>query len=221
MSQGLISGVEREWLTLKEASELTGKSLNSLRLLVHRKKVDRVRKITDNGRNYWLIHRDSVGTLGNRISADEAAPEIDISSFDEKDFSDAYPEEMACRFAAVPLEHYEQQRKDWLEERDGLMQGIMMYRFKFEELEKQIKLLPAPPQVMSEELKWKDNRLLEAQQKAHENDNALAEAQRMMEEMQRSFDEERQLRDKIEADTRAELERERRRSWWKKLLGIR
>lgn len=242
MTQQMISG--KEWLTLKEASEASGRSLNSLRLLVHRKKIDRVKKVMDNGRSYWLIHRDTLdlpvrqpvqnyacdiepyfvaGEIDEicpgEIAQEQREPEIDIYPEPCPDENISQDESMA-QIGQISLHHYEEQRSLWMGERDSLLQGLMMYRFKFEELERQVKLLPAPPDVMSRELQWKDQTLMEAQKIIQEKDNSLAEARRILQDAHKNFDEERSLRDRIELKMKAELEREKNRGWWKKLLGI-
>ncbi len=229
MTQGTISG--KEWLTLKEASEMTGRSLNALRLLVHRKKIDNVRKIVDNGRSYWLIHRDTLdlplkkeSTLDKLLYDEAASPacpgEIPEICPEEDIFVDGSIDGSISSEAQIPLEHYEQQRSQWLEERDSLMHGLMMYRFKFEDMERQIKLLPAPPDIMSRELRWKDETLKDAQRIIEEKDEAITESKKMIRDIQKSFEDERALRDRMEMELKAQLERERSRSWWKKLLGI-
>lgn len=55
----------------------------------------------------------------------------------------------------LPLEYYEKQQK----ERDQALQGLMMYRYKFEEAERQLKLLPAPVEMVNSRLEELERQL--------------------------------------------------------------
>jgi chromosome segregation ATPase len=134
-----------EWITLNEASSLTGKSINAIRLLIKRLSSGdnrvRAKKIHKDGRQIWVIHRsDIVKALDVDLSPDANQPE-------------------APREALISIEHYENKRSEWEKERDSLMQGMMMYRYRFEELEKQLKLLPAPPEEITVRLEEAENNI--------------------------------------------------------------
>jgi predicted nucleic acid-binding Zn-ribbon protein len=77
----------------------------------------------------------------------------------------------------LPVEYYERQQK----ERDELVQGLMMYRYKFEELDRQVRLLPAPVETIPVKLAEKDQAL----QRSQEAIKALEEA--LQREKQRSW----------------------------------
>ena len=190
---------QKEWFTLKEASEITGRSLNSIRLLVHRKKITNTKKITENGREQWMVHRDTLSALSAAEVKDDlkrcesctmkdgvdptvceeicgkTAPEIqdicheNIIPETEKpkvQKQQTQPEDTAHKtspaflmqgqtnpttgiyVASIPLDHYEQKQKEWSLERDRLIQGILLYRYRNEELSNKMKALPAPPEYM-------------------------------------------------------------------------
>ncbi|MDQ7822868.1 MAG: helix-turn-helix domain-containing protein [Candidatus Eremiobacteraeota bacterium] len=303
----------KEWLTLKEASELTGKSLNAVRLLVHRKKIDGVKKVQEQGRSYWVIHRDALGQLSGDLPKVKEGDVLRVKEGDapnakcelctlrknggdpaicaeiclaDPDIGDALPErpdiyhrqedqespderhgsEMLEASVdgekkriyvvedetlpsqddlvepSVPLEHYERRQKEWEKERDGLMQGLMMYRFKFEELDRKMKVLPAPPEYVSAKIEELESQLAE---ESREKDVLVSELGNKLttlfidEEKNREHYETRvkdyehslaELKKRLEEEERAkealrcqmdeamhEL-RERRKPWWKKVL---
>ena len=147
-------GVEGdEWITLKAASKLTGRSINSLRILISRKKIDMVKKMRDNGPGYWVIHKEALGAISRSDMVDEISRQSSISSPHQTIISPT------SQVISMPIEYYERQQK----EHDNIVQGMMMYRFKFEELEKQVRLLPAPVEAVTTRLQEQE-RTIEALQ---------------------------------------------------------
>jgi hypothetical protein len=162
--------VDREWLTLQEAARLTGKSSSALRGAIQRRKLEKIRKETGAIGEYSLIHRDELSKLksnrtpscepGSRPDQDRGPRERAESSGESQD---AIIEDVEYEFEEDPvpqngsgtwvnmvtLEYYDSQRDKWERERSNLEQGIMMYRFKYEELERRLKVLPAPPELVS------------------------------------------------------------------------
>jgi hypothetical protein len=137
-----------QWITLQEASSVTGKSVNALNLMIRRRKINKTRKVNGKGQGKWLIHKDS---LIKFLSPDPLSCQPDQLTRQD-DLEDQSNQTGYERFTPmIPLEHYEKKRDEWESERDKLMQGLMMYRYKFEELEKQVKMLPAPVEVVSSE----------------------------------------------------------------------
>jgi hypothetical protein len=122
-----------KWFTLRDASKITGKSVNSLRLLINRKKLNKVKKIKENGFSYWMIHQDSFNqtcTLDMGDSQDNSPCLKPMSN--EKNLD------------TIAIEYHDRKLKEWMQERDQLNAGLLMYRYKFEELEHRVKLLPLP-----------------------------------------------------------------------------
>jgi excisionase family DNA binding protein len=123
---------------------------------------------------------------------------------------------------SIPLHHYEEQRSCWLQERDNLQAGLMMYRWKFEDLERQVKLLPAPAETIGP-------RLTELEQTLHDREQALTRAEEILKKAREDYDlyktsivelkEKLQEEERVKADLRRELEMERR-PWWKKVIGL-
>lgn len=172
--------VDREWLTLQEAAQVTGKKPSALRAAILRKKLERVRKETGATGDYWLIHRDELdrlesppgevrsgafdfckgGDRGRAIEVEGIAITCDrsgaIGETGENDFTGE------TLVNLVTIEYYDQQREKWEFERSKLEQGLMMYRYKFEELDQQIKLLPGPVPAVREELTRQERRIEEA-----------------------------------------------------------
>jgi len=70
--------------------------------------------------------------------------------------------------AAVPLEYFDIKQSEWKQERDNLMQGLLLYRFKYEELDKNIQMLPVPIKEVVTELQQKEEALEQAKQKHQE-----------------------------------------------------
>lgn len=167
------------WLSLRQASDMTGKSINALRILVNRRRFDMVKREERNGRTYWLIHRDSLmKTCGNDMG-------VTYPRHEHVGQHVADP----CQVNTITLDAYEEKRSEWLKERDELQTGLMMYRYKFEEMERQMKLLPAPVEVVT-------SRLTELEQK----EQALTTAQEAIHSLEEA------------------LQQERQRSWWQKLF---
>ena len=140
-----------QWVTIQEASEIIGRSENAVRLLVKRGKFDQLKKVRKSGRGYWVIHRDSITRLVNSsqwVTGARRESGSDLTNVTNGESS-------------IPLHHYEEQRSLWLQERDQLQTGLMMYRFKFEELEKQVKMLPAPVEVVSSRMPELETRVKE------------------------------------------------------------
>lgn len=53
-----------QWVTLSEASTLTGKSMDSLRTMIRRGKLTQVKKVRGKRGDEWVIHREAVHDAG-------------------------------------------------------------------------------------------------------------------------------------------------------------
>ncbi len=119
----------------------------------------------------------------------------------------------------LPAEIFLQQQK----ERDELMQGMMMYRYKFEELERRMRLLPAPVETVSTILQ-------ENEAKLQEKAAALAQAQNIIQQAQvtqKQYEEAVvQLKQKLEEEEtakeelRAQFEKATLPLWKKALIAL-
>ena len=182
MLYNLLHNKQKEWLTIKEVSNITGKSTDSLRMLLHRKKLTNVKKANNgnNGtkRSQWLIHKDNISLLHNSyVTGDGTNVTCDKSITSERNSN------------IITLEYHDSKQQEWLKERDQLKAGIIMYQYKFEELDRQLKLLPAPAEVVK-------SRLIE---------------------LEHSLQEEKETKQKLINDLEAELQKERSLTWWQKL----
>jgi len=231
---------KKEWLTLKEVSEITGKTTGSLRVAIHRKQFVRIKKNIENGHETWLIHKDELVNDSVHVRTDMYGVQ-----------NDSTVRVQSTQDNLITLEHYDKAREEWYEQRTRLEQGIMMYRFKFEELDRKLKLLPAPVETVVYEIEEKKKVLEETQEKLRtleigkakiensleieretrekvvkERDELVlqvneeklvkntlkVEKEMLMEELNR----ERELRIKYEKN----LMEEQNRPWWKKIFGL-
>lgn len=119
---------EMEWMTVKEAGKIADVSVHTFRPLINRGKAEMMKKIQDNGSGYWALQRDHL-TGAEKMPSQDIIPE---------------PSQMV----SIPAETYVQLQKD----HDAMVQGLMMYRYKFEQAEKQLHLLPAPAEVVTSHL---------------------------------------------------------------------
>jgi hypothetical protein len=187
-----------QWVTLQEASEITGKSINALRLLVKRKKFDHIKKVNGKGHGYWLIRRDSIAEVVTQDQSPDQTTQCDWS-------------DQTIQPVMIPLERYEA-------ERDRLMQGMMMYRYKFEELDRRVKLLPAPPEMMTNELEEKSAALIQAEKILEEAKKAQKHYTETMAELKAKLTEEEHAKEAFRIQWEQAMA-EAKRPWWKKLFG--
>lgn len=183
---------EKEWITLKEASKITGKSVHAFRQLINRGRVEMVKKMQDNGPGYWVIHRDHL----NEMIPEKVTSHRTISS-SSQDTSQCIISD-ASQMVTIPAEVYIQQQR----EHDNMVQGLMMYRYKFEEAEKQMKLLPAPAETIAGKIDELEETLSAEVQYREQLTSALQEKEAKVQE--------------LEADLR-----QARLPWWKKMLKMR
>jgi hypothetical protein len=153
-----ISPSSGQWVTIQEASEITGKSENAISLLVRRRRMDRVKKVNGTGQGKWLIHRDS---LVKYQSVNQSPDEVTKNDQSVNPVSQSVTDLLK---SMIPLEHYEKKRSEWDQERDRLQAGMMMYRYKYEELDQQVKLLPAPVEAVCISLQNKEQALQDARE---------------------------------------------------------
>lgn len=159
------------WLTFAELGALTGKTSSAVRMWVKRRtsKGEHVQVKKERGKHgeIWYIHSSEVSAFGEREG-------VHVQGERE-------PLTQGERVNTITIEYYDAQRKIWERERDELSAGLMMYRYKFEEMERQIRLLPAPPEVVVSKLTENEQTLHSAQ----ETIKALEEA--LQSERQRSW----------------------------------
>ena len=188
-----MTNSEEQWVTINETSQIMGRSENAVRQLVKRGKFDQLRKIRKNGRGYWVIHRDSISRLvnsGQWVMKTSGSNESDLTNKTNTDHT-------------IPLQHYEEQRSQWLQERDQLQAGLMMYRYKFEEIEHRMKMLPAPVETVVS--------------KMADMEEALSAEVKYREQLTSALHEKEVELTRLHAVQ----DQEQRRSWWKKLFGLR
>lgn len=166
------------WLTFAEAGAIAEKSSSAVRMWVKRRtsKGEHIQVKKERGKHgeVWYIHSSEVSSFTEREG-------VHVQGERE-------PLTQGERVNTVTIEYYDAQRKLWERERDELSSGLLMYRYKFEEMERQVKLLPAPVEVVT-------SRLTELEHKE--------QALHIAEQANRNLE--------------AELQRERSLSWWQRL----
>lgn len=252
----MVSGTINKgtWITIKEASDISGRSVNSLRLMIHRGKLRQIKKVKGKGHGEWLIHSNSLSQITESDLPDDMPCEIPPDTSDNMTtcqenpdttiYRDYSPDKTAGTFhdiskPMISLEYYDSRRDEWMIERDRLLQGLMMYRYKFEELDRQLKMLPAPPEFVKAKLDELEQHIrgkaeLTSQyeeriaQAAREKDTLGAEyeqAKTNYEEYISQFQEKLRQEERQKTEIKAALEAASaellrlRRPWWKKLLG--
>jgi len=172
----------KEWLTLKEASEITGKTKGALRVAIHRKQFVRIKKNIEKGHETWLIHKDELVDDIVHVRTDMYGVQ-----------NERTVRVQSTKVNLITLEHYDKAREEWSTQRTHLEQGIMMYRFKFEELDRKLKLLPAPVETVVYEIEEKKKTLAEIQEKLRTIELGKAK-------IENSLEIERETREKVEKE---------------------
>lgn len=189
-----------EWLTIKEVSNRTGKTPASIRMLIKRGKIVRIREEHHYGRKYWVIHKDECELLGTQENEDVRTPNS-MRTVTEHEIS-------------IPFETYDLQRKQWENEKSELIrtyeQGLMMYRFKFEEIDRRLKLLPAPVEVIAHEfekvksdLEDKEETLRTTQGELHQVNQALQKLELERRDLENTLQTEQKSREEVISEREA------------------
>ncbi|MDQ7827304.1 MAG: hypothetical protein RDV48_31210 [Candidatus Eremiobacteraeota bacterium] len=190
---------------------MTGRSMTSIRMMIKRGRNMQAKKVMDNKRELWLVHRDTVEKLGGPCSDQAQPPDHHPDHDDQRSSSDHQ------QVIGILADMLDKQRKELTQERDQAVQGMMMYRYKFEELDRVVKALPAPPELITEEIRQKDSLIKEAQKVLNDaqyaithKESALAELKQKLDEAERAKEHLRESWERAMADLK--------RPWWKKAL---
>lgn len=179
-------------LTVAEAAAITGKSERTLYRYINQGKI-KGNKIIDKGKEIFNIHIDELKKISGETESStiSAAGEENNSSETSSDKStennragESYKinrkkvpvDETAeilknGNMVILPVDLYNKEK----EEREKYFQGMMMYRFKYEELETKLKLLPAPAEVITHEFEKIRLELDEKDKALQEKDKELTE----------------------------------------------
>lgn len=194
--------MQERWLTIGEASELTGKSTAAVRMWIKRRtqKGDHVRVKKERGKHCesWMIHSSEMNDLGERVPAENSGEHM--------------PELMNI----ISLDRYEAMRKELENEREQALQGLMMYRYKFEEIEQKMRLLPAPPEMVARELEEKAAALAQAEKILEEAKETQRQYQEAMEQLRSKLQEEEHAREAYRIQWES-AQAELSRPWWQKI----
>lgn len=242
---------EHTWLTLQEAGRLTGKTPSALRMWVKRKVARgeqvQIKKKKGKHGDIMLIHSSEVehvkGQEIDEISFESVNGEQKVRNsivagertVNGEPLTEAlrnaheplpYPEQVRD-LAMEFIEYHDRKRNEWHDDRDKLIQGMMMYRYKFEELDRQVKALPAPPEVLItklQDLEEEHTRKARALAQAHgiieEARERQTQYEDMMKELKIRLQEEEHAKEAFRLQWEQAL-REAQKPWWKRLFGTR
>lgn len=207
--------VRDKWITFQEAGQLMKKSSSAVRMWVRRRKSkgESVQMKKERGKHgdIWYIHSS------------------ELNAFTERDEASVQGERRVSvnteHLNLVSLEYHDEQRKLWERERDDLRSGLMMYRYKFEEAEKRLKLLPAPAEVVVSKIGDLEKEGQQKSEALEKTERLLAQTREVKEKYKASLIELRKkLREEAHATETYKIECERameeaRKPWWKKLFS--
>jgi len=220
------------WVTIPELTRITGKKATALRMWIKRKWLggehELIRKIQEKHGEMWVVHPSLIKQLSRHVESEVMPEQAACSPLDMPRVEPHPCSVNRTEHAAdlISFRAYLEERREWQEERDSLRHGLMMYRYKFEELDRQVRLLPAPPEMLS-------TRLSEVEQDRRQKAEALEQAEKIVDEAKKaqklSMEVMTKLRAKLVEEVKAkeayrdqwELAHARlNRPWWKKLLGL-
>ncbi len=187
-------------ITVQETASRLNLSERTVWKYIQRKALKTSKEFSEGKRHRVMVLEDSVS--GFQGSASEKFNEVQLNDSEIDQGSSV----------VLPAEIYMQHQK----ERDSLMQGLMMYRYKYEELDRQVKVLPAPPEIVTRELNEKAAALARAEKilvEAQETQQRYAEA---LDELKAKLREEAHAKEAYRIQweaARAELNR----PWWQKI----
>jgi chromosome segregation ATPase len=155
-------------LTVTEAAAMIGKSERTLYRYINQGKI-KSNKIIENGKeivNIPMSELERIAAETKKISevttaekdnisktpSDKSAENSGVGEYHKTGRTEPPGAETAeilksGNMVILPVDLYNKEK----EEREKYFQGMMMYRFKYEELESKLKLLPAPAEVISHE----------------------------------------------------------------------
>jgi len=211
---------EREWYSLQEASKITGKSPASLRRLIQRKVFERVKKERSSYGEYWLIHRDELSIYGVHGAFNERGSVQGVHNEREE----------GVHVNTITFETYDQHRREWEHRCSTLEQGLLMYRYKFEEVDRQLKILPAPPEYvkakideleknLQEEARAKSLLAIEKAETEEEKEQLRKDYEDFLSQLRAKLSEEERIKEELKAELEKAMA-DLKRPWWKKLFGI-
>jgi hypothetical protein len=193
----------KEWVTLQEASKITKKSVGSIRMFIKRKgkgeQPVKAKKISENAREYWVIHSSELNRIDD-VNLDNVQGDVKIG--EQNVFTSGE------QVITMPAEVFIRQQK----ERDELVQGMLMYRFKFEELDRLMKCLPAPVESVTSKLEEQEQEIARLQldvTKFQEKEQEIARLQEEKVKAEQVVQENEALKTRL---------REMELPWWKKIF---
>lgn len=186
-------------LTLKEASDYTGKSIYTLRRFIKMGKLVQAYKTDGETGSMWVIPKSELEGL----KAIKKAPGEAYSDLDQSMTNNVYMPNL------ISMDYYEKHRREWDDERLSMIKemvnlksGIEMYRYKYEELESRLKMLPAPVEAVTSKLKELEHTISEQAALLQEEQSSRANLANELQEKE------------------VEL-RQTRLPWWKKIFSVR
>jgi len=196
-------------ITVQEAATRLNLSERTVWKYIQRRALKTSKEFSEGKRHRVMVLESSVQEL--QSSPSEKINEVQLNDSENDQRSPKKGDSVV-----LPADIYLQQQQ----ERDSLMQGLMMYRYKFEELDKQVKQLPAPPEIVARELSDKAAALARAEEILEEAKEAQKRHAAAMDELKNKLIEEEHAKEAYRIQWEA-AQAELKRPWWKKLFGAR
>ena len=248
---------EHTWLTLQDAGKLMGKNPSAIRMWVKRKiaKGEQILIKKKKGKHgdIMLIHSSEIEHVNARVNTENKSPSFNgeqnlhnIAIYEDESVN---PEPLtgSAQYASIEpevltnsehvkgsfiefIEFYDKKRIEWERERDSLMQGLLMYRYKFEEVDRQLKVLPAPPEYvkakideleknLQEEARAKSLLAIEKAETEEEKEQLRKDYEDFLSQLRSKLSEEERIKEELRTDLEKAMA-DLNRPWWKKLFGI-
>lgn len=189
-----MSSENGDLMTVKEAAHILNLSERTVWKYIQNRSLKASRKITTGKKPMVMVFEKSISEL-LRSRNIEPSTGGSMNNPEQVQYASGNVQNASEKPYLIPLQHYEEQRSQWLQERDQLQAGLLMYRYKFEELDRQVKMLPAPVEIIPNKLTELETKTAELVEK----DQALMKSQETVKALEEA------------------LQRERQRSWWERL----
>jgi hypothetical protein len=227
-----MSSEEGNLITVREAAQRLNISERTVWKYIQRSQLKTSKELSENRRLRVMVFESSLSDLLCRRSHEDSIEDFnEVQRSSNEDFNGV----QRISPSSIPLEYHDMKTREWQEERDRLQSGLMMYRFKFEDLDRRIRLLPSPPEMMTEEIRKRNEITDQARKALAQAQEAINEKERIIQAKEEVINAEVDYREQLsyalhEQESRiiekesmvekleAELQEERKRPWWKKLL---
>lgn len=211
--------VKERWLTLQEASEITGLNVPALRQGIKRGKYSGKQLQAHNGYK-WLISFDSLG-----LSQQSDSNRLKVNNR-SKSSGEKRSGEQTDGMARILINQQEErigEQSQYITTLENLLTTfqtrISVVESEKAEMEGKLKLLPAPPEIVASQMEEKAAALAQAQMILQQAQEAQKQYEEAMEQLKLKLQEEEHAKEAYRIQwelSQAEL----KKPWWKKMLGM-